>query len=66
MIWVIRILEAEATLEIIEIEGEEKKLGKERGHTREKEAEIKIIEEELIEIGKIQDPEVEKYQPLET
>ena len=51
MIGIIRILEAEALLGVIEIEMIEEILGIERGHMTE--TEIEIIED-LIEIGKIQ------------
>ena len=58
---IIRILEAEATLEIIEIDVVEI-LGIGKGDMPETEAEIEIIEEDLIEIkvGTIQDPGVEE------
>ena len=66
MIRVIRILEAEETLEITEIEVTEEILAIERGHMAVREAEIEILGKALkeIEVGRIQYPEVEEDQPL--
>ena len=68
MIGIIRPLEAEAFLDVIEIEVTEESLGIEKGHTTQTEVEIQITEKDLIEIeiGKIQDPKVEEDQSLET
>ena len=68
MIGIIRILEAEATLKVIEIVVTETILVIEKGHMTEADVEIETMEENLteIEVGKIQDPEVEEDQPLET
>ena len=66
MIGIIRIFEAEASLEMVEIEMTEEFLGIEKGHMTE--VEIETIKEDLIEteVGRIQDPVVEENQPLKT